>query len=172
MTPTKMLKSKIIVLISLGIFLFSQASGQMHKAIKIDTDKANERRSESNIVLINTTLLSQVMAKCIENNIQDVQVIFTRLKKKDIPDYIVNHPEAAGFDKELVGKMTILLKIEGDDIDDNMFTNMSQSRQAALTNLISSGGLVKVNRPYGGLTMARAVYLEIGTVCPPPSSCN
>jgi hypothetical protein len=162
---------KVFLLSVLGVITYAPSFSQLQRRNVINEATAMARKSEANVVLLNTETMSRVFSKCIEHGIGQVQLVFTRLKMADVEEYVSNHPEARGYEKDLVGKMTVLLKVEGEDITDETFTqNSSQTNK--LSQLISSSGLVRLTTPYGDLSAAKAVYLEVGSICPPPTSCN
>ena len=172
MTATFSNRYKILILLISGVCTYTQAFSQLQRKNVVDEAKALARKSEANVVLINTEVMGSIMSKCIEQGIGQVQLVFTRLKVGDVDEYVANHPEARGFEKDLIGKMTILLKVEGEHITDDTFTENSPQANS-LNHLISSAGLVRLNRPYGDLpSIQRTVYLEVGSICPPPTSCN
>ena len=152
--------------------MYTNSFGQLQRKNVINQAKAQARKSEANVVLLNTQVLSDVLSKCIEQGIGQVQLIFTRLRMDDVDEYVFNHPEAHGYEKDLIGKMTVLLKVEGENITDETFTGNSGSTNK-LQQLMSSAGLVQLNKPYGDLpSAAKTVYLDVGSICPPPTSCN
>jgi hypothetical protein len=165
-------RCKIFVLSILSVVMYANSFGQLQRKNVINQAKALARKSEANVVLLNTQVMSDVLLKCIEQGIGQVQLIFTRLKMNDVDEYVFNHPEARGYEKDLVGKMTVLLKVEGENITDETFTGNNGSTNK-LQQLMSSAGLVRLDKPYGDLPLAaRTVYLDVGSICPPPTSCN
>ena len=164
---------KILILLVSSTMLYSQSFGQLRRGNVIAESKALARKSEANVVLINTSTMGSIMTKCIEQGIGEVQLIFTRLKSGDVNEYVSNHPAARGYEKDLVGKMTVLLKVEGDNITDDTFTSNDSPQNNSLNELINSSGLVRLRNPYGDLpSAAKTVYLDVGQICPPPTSCN
>ncbi len=166
---------KMLCLILLSSFFYETTSAQRLKRKQIvDEKKANSRRSEKNVVVVNTNVINELMGKCIEMGIGEVKLVFARIRAADIPDYIENHPEAAGYEKELIGKMTVLIKVEGDNInEENFVSDAPANRSSLVTAKMSAAGFVKVNRPYGNLPVAlKVLYFEVGSICPPPNSCN
>ena len=171
MTPLILYRLKFPVLLALTIFMYSQSFGQLKRKNIIAEARALARKSEANVVVINTSVMGDIMAKCIQAGVGEVQLVFARLKPKDVSEYIENHPDAKGYEKELVGKMTVMIKIEGNITEDTFADNSSNTN--ALNSFITRAGLVQVNRPYGDLPILRGVvYLEVGKICPPPTSCN
>ena len=164
---------KILVLLASSMVLYTKSFGQLPRSRVIAESKALARKSEPNIVLINTSVMGSIMNKCIEEGIGEVQLVFTRLKTGDISEYVSNHPSARGFENDLVGKMTVLLKVTGNNITDDTFTSSDAPQNRNLNELLSSSGMVRLRNPYGDLPFAaKTVYLDVGQICPPPTSCN
>ena len=171
MKSINLFRYKMFPLLALALVFCADSFGQLRRNNIIDESRALARKSEANVVLINTDVMGNIMAKCIEHGIPEVQLVFTRLKMRDVDEYVANHPEGKGYEKELIGKMTVLIKIQGDNVTDDTFTDAPGNN--ALNKLMSSTGLIRVNKPYGDLPVIRkVVYLEVGTICPPPTSCN
>ncbi|MBC7886317.1 MAG: hypothetical protein H7Z13_00400 [Ferruginibacter sp.] len=168
---------KIVVLLVTISMVCTQSNAQLRQLRRkniIDEKKALARRSEKNVVLVNTKVINDLMVKCIELGIENVQLVFTRIKAADVNDYTANHPEAVGQEKELIGKLTVLVKVEGNNISENNFvTDQTDDPNKSLINTMNSAGLVKLNKPYGNVPSSMNVlYFEVGSICPPPNSCN
>lgn len=165
---------KTVLLLMLASLAVSSADAQLKRRQIIDERKALSRRSEKNVVLVNAQTIGALMTKCMELGIQDVKLVFTRIRSVDMADYITNHPEAAGYEKELLGKMTVLIKVEGDNISETDFVNDQTDTPAnSLIEKMNAAGLKRVMKPYGGTPYAsKTLYFEVGSICPPPNSCN
>lgn len=165
---------KILILIVLTSLVYTQSDAQLRRKQIIAENKALSRKSEKNVVLIDTRTLNNLMTKCMALGIENVQLVFTRIRPNDMDEYISNHPEASGFEKDIIGKLTVLVKVEGDNISEGDFvTDSPNNQKISLINTMNSVGFVKVNKPYGNIPSAmRALYFEVGSICPPPNSCN
>ncbi len=160
-----------LLLLVLGTMAYNHSDAQMKHKQFVDEKKAASRKSEKNVVMVNTSTMNELMTKCIQLGIGNVKLVFTRIKQNDVNEYVTNHPEAAGYENDIIGKLTVLVKIEGDNISEANF--VSDPNNNSLIERMSSVGFVKVNKPYGNIpTAPRAVYFEIGSICPPPNSCD
>lgn len=161
---------KISLLLVFGMLLYTTSFGQLKRSNVVHESKAKARKSEPNVVLVNTSTVNEIMEKCIQNGIENVQFVFTRIRPGDVQEYVANHPDAKGYEKDLIGKLTVLIKVEG-NVDESSF--FDADNEANLINSINNAGFRRVNKPYGGIAPAKGVlYLEIGSICPPPTSCN
>ena len=164
--------AKFLILFVMAIMLYSQSQAQLSRRQIVDEKKALARKSEKNIVLINTAVVNSLMQKCIELGIENAQLVFTRIRSIDVDEYVTNHPEAKGYEKDMIGKLTVLIKIEGDNIDENTFISNGGADPNGVIKSMSKAGFLQVKKPYGMPLLLKALYFEVGSICPPPSSCN
>ena len=165
---------KFTVSMIIAILLINPVQSQLRQNQLVPLDIALARKTESHIVKVNVNTLNDLMVKCVTMNITNVKFVFATIRTEDLPAYVKIHPEARGYEKELVGKQTILVMVEGADISgSSFFTVNSKLQNDSVATSIRDAGLIKLDKPIGGLTAARkAVYFEIGGVCPPPGSCD
>ena len=165
---------KMALLFLVATVAFTSANAQLKRKQIIDEKKAVSRRSEKNVVLVNTRTMNELMTKCIQLGIEDAKLVFTRIRAVDMADYVSNHPEAAGYEKDLLGKLTVLIKVEGENIAATDFvTDAGDNPTNSMVQKMSSAGLVRVKKPYGDIPYtSRVLYFEVGSICPPPNSCN
>ena len=162
---------KFLVLF-MALLVYCQSEAQLHRRQIVDEKKAIARKSEKNTVVINTAVVNGLMQKCIELGIENAQLVFTRIRSIDIDEYVINHPEAKGYEKDIVGKLTVLIKIEGDNIDENTFVSHSETDPNGIVKNMNKAGFLQIKKPYGMPLLLTALYFEVGSICPPPNSCN
>ena len=157
---------------ALALLLYTCSFAQVKHGEFVSEDKMKARKAQSHVVMVNTTVLNNIMSKCVENGIENVKLVFVKIRKDDIANYLENHPDAKGFEGQLLDKLTVLIKIEGDNIDENSFA-ITPNGKGSTTGSLADAGFIKVHKPYGGIPMVKGVvYLEVGSICPPPNSCN
>ena len=174
MRPGSPFPFKMALLFLVATVAFTSANAQLKRKQIIDEKKALSRKSEKNVVVVNTRTMNELMTKCIELGIEDAKLVFTRIRAVDMADYVSNHPEAAGYEKDILGRMTVLIKVEGDNIAETDFvTDADANPTNSIIQKMNSAGLVRVKKPYGNIPYtSKVLYFEVGSICPPPNSCN
>ena len=179
-------KPLLVIFAFLSICIFSRAqSGLDWKKDTISKTDANGAKSsygnlirangKSNVterVVLPVSKLKSVMDACAANNISDVSVLIVAIRPgADVARYKKNHPEAAAYaDKDIEWKQLLVFKVPR-----RAFSGMSSKAKISSHPLmisLASLGLVTIDQGYGLPDSADDLYLEFGTICPPPLSCD
>lgn len=132
------------------------------------------RKRASDWVKFNIDQLQDVLQKCENYHLTEVEFIIASLTKDLAPHYASRHPELSPDEiKDLKNRHVLLIKVPK-----NIFEKAEQSGAYIGTNkesfLVSlqSVGLIKLDKPYNIKPMVDYIYLDIGIICPPPNVCN
>lgn len=127
--------------------------------------KATER------VNLPVSKLKFILDACAANNITEISAYFTAIRQDDIARYRRNHPETNATDQQLLKSQLIIFRIPRSAFKGAMGAKVNLSNHPTMLMLLGMG-LTLLDMPYGDFDMSGDVYLDLGTICPPPTSCD
>ena len=116
--------------------------------------KGNKSKRATETVSFSVSRLKELLDSLHSQNVEVLEFKFATIRPEDVATYVANHPEQSlspAEQKELVGRPTLLIKVPRKTF------NTSLARGVAT----SSGAL-----------QDESMYLDLGSICPPPSSCR
>jgi hypothetical protein len=115
--------------------------------------------------------LKFVLDACAAHNITEISAYFTAIRPEDISRYRRNHPESTATDQQLLKSQLIVFRIPRSAFGGAMGAKIKLSNHPTMITLLSMG-LTLLEIPYGDFDATGDVYLDLGTICPPPTSCD
>ena len=118
--------------------------------------------------------MKEIFDACYANNITDITVMFVAIRQVDIARFKNNHPEIQATNSQLKGRQMLVFKVPR-----RAFAAKSASAGAMISKdnavllSLSSLGLVQLSASLLDIPAAgEDIYFTIGTICPPPASCD
>jgi hypothetical protein len=115
--------------------------------------------------------LKAIMDACAANNIYEVSVMIVTIRQQDIARYKKSHPESTATDEQLKGSQILVFRIPRRAFQGAMGAKANIMNNAAMISMLGMG-LVVLDKPFGKAGSSDDLYLSLGTVCPPPLSCD
>lgn len=142
----------MLLFISISVSAFCQrinlatdtASEQSVMQRKADFDKGlSGRMNPTKAVMFNIGKLGELLQKCEESGETDIQFQFGRSRSENKPTIIIRVPRSVFQELGETSTGSLLFSLDNKDFFENK-----------------------------GIAAKRYVYLDMGTICPPPASCN
>ena len=117
--------------------------------------------------------LKAVMDACASKGISEISASIVVIRPEDVARYRKNHPESTATDAQIKGSQLIVFRVPRRAFAGEMGARIKLSNHPLMTSLAAMG-LVQVQLKYSDLGFGSAddVYLEFGTICPPPTVCD
>ncbi len=181
---------KAILFLSLSILFFNSSYAQ--NSTKIDWSKdtlsiedvkgANDTykntirgsgQSPTQQVNLPVDKLKEILDACYSNGVSDISVLFITLRQKDVDRYKKNNPGITAPDDEIKGSQMIVIRVPRSAFAGKTGAGINISGNNALPLSLLGTGLIQLKEAYTELPFASgSLYFSIGTICPPPSSCD
>jgi hypothetical protein len=115
--------------------------------------------------------LKFILDACANNNIKDISAYFTAIRPEDISRYRANHPESTATDQQLLKSQLIIFRVPRSAFSGSMGAKVNLSTHPTMISLLGMG-LILLDGPFGITGTTEDLYFDIGTICPPPASCD
>jgi hypothetical protein len=173
----------LLILLLLTLAANSQSSIDWKKDT-ISKDAANGRRSSylnalrgsgqkaTERVNLPVDKLKDILDACASNGITEISVLLVSMRPADVARYKANHPESGATDEQLKGTQLVVFRIPRKAFYGKMGAGINSSSSPLLLSLASSG-LHLIKNKYTELSYGTDdLFFDLGTICPPPSSCD
>jgi len=117
--------------------------------------------------------LKAVLDACAAKGISEISASIILIRSEDVSRYRKNHPESTASDAQIKGSQLIVFRVPRRAFEGAMGAKTNLSNHPLMTSLASIG-LVQIHLKYVDLGFGSAddIYLEFGTICPPPTVCD
>jgi len=150
----------------------SKADAVGGKSTYLNMIKGSGQKNATERIALPVDKLKTILDACAAKNITEIAVMIVSIRQSDIVRYRKSHPESTATDEQLKGSQILVFKIPR-----HVFTSASSSKSNLSNNplMISlmAAGLILLDAGYSELPGAGdALYFSLGTICPPPGSCD
>lgn len=114
--------------------------------------------------------LKTVIDALSARGITDIDILITTIRPQDIPRYRHSHNTTA-TDEQLKWSQILVLRIPRAAFPGYKGAGIKMSNNATLISLLSMG-LVLIDQIGGLPSTDDDLYLDLGTICPPPTVCD
>ena len=117
--------------------------------------------------------LKAVLDACAAKGITEISASIIMIRPEDVARYRKNHPETTASDAQIRGSQLIVFRVPRRAFEGAMGAKTKLSNHPLMTSLTAIG-LIQIHLKYTDLGFGSAddVYLEFGTICPPPTVCD
>ncbi len=115
--------------------------------------------------------MKQIMDACEANNIPNISVFFIKIRAADVAHYKQLNPSAS--DDDIKGSQMLVIRVPRSAFAGKMSSKVDLSTNNPLVVSLLAAGLILVDYPWTGLPPGTGdVFVTVGTICPPPASCD
>ena len=141
--------------------LDQSVASSMKKEFKKEFEGRGKKKV-TNTVTFDVATLKDIIDSCTKLGVDKIKFQFAILRQEDVARYVKNHPNqnlSQDDINDLVGRPTLLIQVPRKLISENAG--------------MSDAGAVDENPAQAAAAAAsNAGYIEAGSICPPPASCD
>lgn len=142
-----------------------------HNKYKADMKAANIKSTD--LITVDVNKLNAIVKACNDHNIDKVQFIIAALRPQLITQYIRLNPGLSKAARvSLSERHTVLVRIPRKAFLNGQSSSFSNQDNSLMISLLSLG-LIEVEKAVDAPVIAGDyIYLQVGSICPPPAICN
>ncbi len=181
---------KPVITLFISFFLLSICQAQNFKSIEWakDTVSRNDAMGGKNTflntvrgsgqnaterVILPVQKLKDIMDACMAHNITDVSVFIVALRQSDIARFRSNNPGSNATDAQLRGSQMLVFRVPRRAFAEGASGATLNFSSSKLMISLLGAGLVMLDSSFDSSPFgAGDVYFSLGTICPPPMSCD
>ncbi|HEY0750729.1 MAG TPA: hypothetical protein VGD26_06225 [Chitinophagaceae bacterium] len=138
---------------------------------RMNNDLNAAGRKSTQFISMNVVKLKEVVDACAAAGISDLKFWLTAIRREDVAQYALRHPNLTESQKnDLVGRQILVIKVPR-----SIFKSPMQQGSGFIHGLsplmlgLLGSGFIPLDLK--DLAAAGDTYLSFGTICPPPDSC-
>jgi hypothetical protein len=115
--------------------------------------------------------LKSILDACASQGLTEVSVMVVVIRQQDIARYRRAHPETTATDDQIRGSQILVFKVPRSAFPGPKSSKVNLSNNPMLLSMLSLG-LVLLDQPFDKAAGTDDLYFSLGTICPPPASCD
>ena len=138
---------------------------------RINNDLNAAGRKSTQFISMNVMKLKEVVDACAAAGITDLKFWLTAIRREDVAQYALRHPNMTEPQKnDLVGRQILVIKVPRSIFKSPMQqgSGFIHGLSPLMLGLLGSGFIPLDLKDFAA---AGDTYLSFGTICPPPDSC-
>lgn len=149
------------------------AAAASSSATKFRSDLNNAGKKATKIISLPVDKLKEILDACTANGVTDVKVLITTIRPDDVEQYSKRNPGlTAAEKKDIVGRQTVILRVPRKAFVSNSGSGFKTSPANPLMISLLAAGMVVLDKAADTAGAEDDIYFGIGTICPPPTSCD
>lgn len=115
--------------------------------------------------------LKNILDACASKGINEIAVMVVVIRQQDIARYRRAHPETTATDDQIRGSQILVFKVPRHVFQGAKSSKVNLSDNPLVLSMLSFG-LVLLDQPFDKVEGTDDLYFSLGTICPPPASCD
>ncbi len=142
------------------------------KSTYLNMIKGSGQKNATERITLPVDKLKTILDACAAKNITEIAVMIVSIRQSDIVRYRKSHPESTATDEQLKGSQILVFKIPRHVFAGATSAKSNLSGNPLIISLLAIG-LIQLEKGYSELPAGGdALYFSLGTICPPPGSCD
>ncbi len=142
------------------------------KSTYLNMIKGSGQKNATERIALPVDKLKSILDACAAKNITEIAVMIVSLRQSDIVRYRKSHPESTATDEQLKGSQILVFKVPRHVFAGATSAKSNLAGHPLMMSLLAAG-LIQLDASYSDFpATGDALYFSLGTICPPPGSCD
>lgn len=142
------------------------------KSTYLNMIKGSGQKNATERIALPVDKLKSILDACAAKNITEIAVMIVSLRQSDIVRYRKSHPESTATDEQLKGSQILVFKVPRHVFAGATSAKSNLAGHPLMMSLLAAG-LIQLDAGYSDFpATGDALYFSLGTICPPPGSCD
>lgn len=142
------------------------------KSTYLNTIKGSGQKNATERINLPVDKLKEIIDACAAIGVTEVSVMIISLRQSDIARYRSSNPGTTATDDQLKGSQMLVFRIPRMAMAGAMGAKINVGKNPLMVSLLASG-LVMLDAPFAGIPFASGdLFFLVGSICPPPTSCD
>jgi len=117
--------------------------------------------------------MKEIFDACYANNITEITVFFVAIRSSDLARFRKNNPEISATNSQLKGRQMLVFKVPRHAFGAKSGASAEIPQNHPLILSLAGIGLMQISSSLLDIpATGDDIYFSIGTICPPPASCD